>query len=231
MRTGWSQFARKRVSSLEMPPDAGVTGVNPWLLSVAIIASTAALLGTTESDSQPLPNDNNTPTYNGNTSYSFERKSIDGGSIDLTEAAPSATFYVNIRADDLGPDGVVTTENPTARVDATITGSGFTDTSVPPFVNFSLRALGNNGILQQQALEHFSGATQFVFGGNCTKPTEGTACSATFELQISRLDDGATPGTVHVEWLFDLTASNTLPSLADAAQGPLDPPWTVEVVR
>jgi hypothetical protein len=231
MRMGWSRFARKRAPSLEMPPDAGVTGVNPWLLSVAIIASTAALLGTTEADPQPLSNDNNTPTYNGNTIYSFERKSIDGGGIDLTEAAPSATFYVNIRADDLGPDGVVTTANATAKVDATITGSGFTETAVAPFVNFSLRAQGNNGILQQQTLEHFSGATQFVFSGNCTKPTEGAACSASVEITISRLDDGATPGTVHVEWLFDLTASNTLPSLADGMQGPLDPPWTVEVVR
>lgn len=231
MRLGWTRFTRKRGSSPQGTPDEAVTGVSPWLLGAAIIASSAALLGTTENDASPDVPSNNTPTYKATTLYNFERKAIDGGSIDLTQAAPSATFYVNIRADELGPDGVVTTSNATATIDALITNSGFSGEAVAPFVHFSLRALGTGGILQQQSLDHFNGATQFAFAGNCGKPTEGAACSASFALEISRLDEGASDGTVHVEWSFDLSSSAELPSLVAGVQGPLDPPWTVEVVQ
>jgi hypothetical protein len=230
MRTGWWLFARKHASRAQPPPDSAVAEANPWLLGALIIASTVALLGTTETSSDPVPTPLPT-TQKATATYTFERTGIEGGSVDLTPAAPSATFFVNLRADTLGPHDVVTTDGATAIIDAVVKSSGFAEGATAPFVRFTLRSLGTNGQVQQQALDHFVQSESLLFSGNCAQPAQGAACNANFALDISRLDSGADAGTVHVDWTFDLKSSGLSYGTTDTNTGPFDPPWTVEVVQ
>ena len=231
MRAGSGQFARKHAASRPTSPDAGVTPVKPWLLGALIIASTVALLGTSEASPDPVSTPQRSNEYSTTTVYTFARTGIAGASVDLTQAAPSATFFVNLRADALGPHDVVTTDGASVIVDATMTSSGFAEGTAAPFVHFTLRSLGTNGLVEQQALDHLVQSESLIFDGNCAQPTSGAACGTSFALEVSRMDGGESPGAVHVSWTFDLESSGQVYGTADANTGPFDPPWTVEVVQ
>lgn len=207
-------------------PDGGAAP--KWLLSAVICMSSVALLATSE---EP---DAVTPTYGPQyaTTYTFERKGIDGGEVDLTVDRPRATFYANLRADALGPEGVVTTGTAAAEVHATVSMSGFSPGTPPPFALFRVRERGNSTANELQVVDQYLQTVPLTFAGNCSEPTTGTACTAQFALEVSRTDDGQNGGTLHVDWHFDVTASATTPSTIENSQvGPADPPWTIGVER
>lgn len=195
---------------------------------VAVIAaSTAALLGTSEG----TPNDSLTPSSQFNTTYTFERKDIEGASVDLTADQPRATFYINIQADELGPEGAVSTNGAGATLRAAIEDSGFGAGNSPPYLMFKLSSVGMSGT-QTQALDQYTQLTPLAFNGNCQKPTEGDACNTSLALEISRTDDGAKGGSVHVDWKFDVNATAFVPNATEnTTVGPSDPPWTIEVLQ
>ncbi len=194
---------------------------------LVIVATTAALLGT--SDTTPPSDD--TPTSQFNTTYTFERRGVEVGSIDLTAEQPRTTFYVNFRADELFDGNVVSTNGASATFRAAITAAGFSDKDAPPYLMFKLSAEGMGSGTQTQALEQYSQITPLPFSGNCMAPTEGEACSTSLALEISRTDDGSKGGTVHVDLLLDVNATGMEPDVENSTVGPEDPPWTIEVLQ
>jgi hypothetical protein len=197
---------------------------------VVIAASTAALLGTSAEQGQDDPPPGG--AYSFQTTYVFERKNIDGGGIDLTADQPRATFYVTVRADALGPDDVVTTNSASVAIDGRVTISELNPGAEKQYVTFFVSTPSSPGGTTLQVNDHYSQTQALTFTGNCSAPTIGDACSATFALEVSRNDDGAGGGKVHVDWHFDARSQGVVPSSTEDSQiGPSDPPWTIEVTR
>lgn len=228
MRTWWRHFGRKPQVTAAVPPDDAVTGPRTWLMVVVIVATTAALLGT--SDNSPSSLDS-TPSSQFNITYTFERKGIEVGSFDLTAEQPRTTFYVNFRADDLFDKDVVSTNGASATFRAAITDAGFSTKETPPYLMFKLNTAGMGSGTQTQALDQYTQSTPLAFTGNCMAPTEGQVCSTTLALEISRTDDGSHGGTVHVDLLLDVNATSMVPDTENGMIGPEDPPWTIEVLQ
>lgn len=195
-----------------------------------IAASTAALLGTSaeRDESTPFPGSD----YSFQTTYVFERNNIDGGGIDLTADQPRATFYVTVRADALGPDGVVTTNNASVSIDGRVTASDLNPGAPAQYVLITLNTPNGPISSTLQTQDDYSQVQALTFIGNCSDPTTGDACSATFALEVSRSDDGVGGGKMHVDWHFDARSQGAVPNpTADSQVGPSDPPWTIEVAR
>jgi hypothetical protein len=229
MLTGWRHFGRKPQASAAASPDHAVRGLRTWLMVAVITASSAALLGTSDGTSSSLDVPNGSQFH---TTYTFERKGIEGSSVDLTADQPRATFYLNFRADDLGPEGSVSTNGANATIHATIEGSGFSDNKSPTYVTFKLQSLGMASGTQTQALDQYLQTTPLTFAGNCALPTEGDACNTSLALELLRADDGTQGGTVRVTWSFDVSATSVVPNASEESTvGPSDPPWTIEVLQ
>ncbi len=188
-----------------------------------IIASTAALLGTTDETVQHYA------------AYHFARTGVDGGFAELTSDAPRATFFVTLTANQLGPDGVETSDNASATLDATLTASALPEGTDAPFVDVRITSPEASGVIDKQVLDHLSDTQALSFTGNCSKPTEGAACRARFQVDVWRIDDGARGGTVRFDWLFDVASFGQIqvPDEADTktTSEPLDPPWTISVTQ
>ena len=219
MRAGWLQFGRQRAAATATAPDNAVAAPPVWLLGAAIIASTAALLGT--SDDSP-------PMYE--RTYTFARNGIDGGFVELTRDQPAATFFVILHADDLGANGARTTDNASALVDGTITTTALDDGQVAPYVDVELSTPGG-GSTKEPALEHSHQAQPLLFTGDCDNPKTSRSCTARFAVAVSRQDQGASGGVVRFDWTFDVASKVQVqvPSQEDGTLGPFDPPWTIEV--
>jgi hypothetical protein len=195
-----------------------------------IAASTAALLGTSaeQGQSDPPPGAN----FPFQTTYVFERDNVDGGGIDLTADQPRATFYVSVRADALGPDQVVTTNNASVAIDGQVTVSDLNPGAEKQYVLFNLNTSDSFSVNTMQVDSHYSQVQGLTFTGNCSAPTRGDACNATFALEVSRSDDGVGGGKVHVDWHFDTSSQGIVSNqTANSQIGPSDPPWTIEVTR
>lgn len=195
-----------------------------WLLSAVIVASTAALLGTSQSPSPPISSEPQLQT-----TYHFERLAIDGGFVELTRDLPSATFFVTLRADDLGPDGVPSTDLAQVFVQGDVTASDLQDTTLPPTLSITLSSPDTPHLARRTTAAHFERSQDVVFTGNCANPKTGAACAARFRVDVTRDDDGMLGGNVRFDWAFDVTASGTLASDEAADLGPFDPPWSVEI--
>lgn len=187
-------------------------------MSAVIVASTAALLGT--SDNSPPP------AY---TSYSFERLATDGGFVELTVDRPSATFFVNISADALGPDGVLTTQSAAALLSGDVTTSGLDEAAQTPFLSVKVSSPDAAGSLEKLILDHFSETQPLIFLGDCETPTTGAACTARFQVDVARQDQGESGGTLRFDWSFDVNSHGQVPAKESTEIGPLDPPWTIQV--
>jgi hypothetical protein len=220
MRAGWLRFGRKRASATAPAPDNAVRATPAWLLGAAIIASTAALLGT--SDDSP-------PTYH--RTYTFARNGVDGGFVELTRDQPAATFFVTLHADDLHlPDLVPTTDGASALVDGTLTTTDLDAGAVVPYVDVKLNTPGGVGT-QKAAFEQFTQTQPLSFTGDCDEPKASGSCSARFSVEVSRQDQGEGGGVVRFDWTFDVASSVQVEMARDdqGTLGPFDPPWTIEV--
>ena len=221
MRTGWLGFGRQRENLTAPAPDNGVAAPKAWLLSAVIVASTAALLGTSD-------------VAHYQKTYTFERLAIDGGFAELTRDQPSATFFVTLRADDLGPDGVLSTEEAQVLVNGDVTASDLEDTTLPPLLQVKLSAPDTAQPSTQTTEGHYTQTQGVSFSGNCQEPKRGAACTARFRLDLTRQDSGDNGGTIRFDWSFDATAAGALPtseSEKDTELGPFDPPWSVEITQ
>jgi hypothetical protein len=223
MRTGWLGFGRQRENQTTSAPDNSVAGPKAWLLSAAIMASTAALLGTSDVSEPGIE-----------TTYLFERSAIDGGFVELTADQPSATFFVTLRADDLGPDGVLSTQEAQALVQGDVTASDLEDSALPPTVSIKLGPPNGSGQSTRSTATHYEQSQALFFDGGCENPKAGVTCAARFRLDLARQDGGSGGGVVRFDWSFDATATGRRTSFADKEDtelGPFDPPWTVEITQ
>lgn len=189
-------------------------------MAAVIIASSAALLGTTNED---------VDFYS---THTFERSGVDGGFAELTQDAPRATFFVTLTASDLGPDGVPSTDQASASLDCNLSAAGLPDGATQPFVQIKISSPDSPSVIDKQVVDHLSETEPLSFIGNCSKPTEGDACRARFQVDLWRVDDGAGGGTVRFDWLFDVASSGKVRVSKQAdikTGGPLDPPWTINV--
>ena len=228
MRARWLRFGRNQAPAAPPASDNAVAPVPAWLLFAVITASTAALLGTSEaSDTATLPGTSPTEpsTF---TTYTFARSDIDGGSVDLTPAAPTATFYVYIVATDLGPSGVQTTGAAVAHLHGLVSSSGLAKGASTPLVTFVASSPDSTGGSTLQTHEEVAQDQTLQFTGDCEAPKSGD-CRARFALTLTRTDDGSFGGSVTVNWSFDVASSGQLPAAAPSSIGPQDPPWTVQV--
>ncbi|HEX2875815.1 MAG TPA: hypothetical protein VHP33_31410 [Polyangiaceae bacterium] len=189
-------------------------------MSAVVIASAAALLGTSD-DSPPL-------SY---TSYRFERLAIDGGFAELTRDQPSATFFVTLRADDLGPDGAPSTDEAQVLVQGDVTASELDDPTLPAKLMITLSSPDTSQKILRSTDAHFEEPQQVFFSGDCENPKGGTACTARFRVDVVRADGGDNGGSLRFDWAFDATAIGRLSNSADKDKelGPFDPPWSVEI--
>jgi hypothetical protein len=224
MRLGRRPFVRQTQDQEALPPGARGLDKQSVLMAAVITLSSIALLGTTE---EPVTTpDPAVPS----TTYSFARGNIDGGSVDLTAEQPRVTYYINIQANALGPDGVVTTGNASATLEGTVTNSGLSAGMATPYASF--RISSSSGLLPQvQTSDHYSQGAVLTFSGDCNDPTQGQACRAQLALEIARSDDGAAGGALHVEWHFSVVSSGSVPSANSETHGPSVPPWLIEVTR
>jgi len=201
-------------------PDNAVAAPRPWLLAIAIVASTAALLGTSE---EPRPQ-----VF---TTYTFERQGIDGGSAELTRDQPTATFFVTLRVDALGPSGVMTTQGASLNLDGAITTSGLAEGATAPFVSVKVSSPDAVGVVENTALDGVAQHQDLIFTGDCDTPPGDDPCRARFTVEVAREDDGAGDGVVRFDWSFDVHSTVEHPSSSSSMVGPLDPPWTVQVTQ
>jgi len=185
-------------------------------MSTAIIASTAALLGTSAEDM----------FY---TTYKFERLAVDGGFVELTSDQPDATFFVTLRADELGPEGVSTIESARAQLTGEVTMTGLEEGGISPYLSVKLSSPDAPGVSEKLILEHYQEPQNLQFQGDCATPTSGAACMARFQVKLSRQDNGANGGTMRFALSFDVTSSGSVSANEDSEVGPLDPPWTIDV--
>jgi len=220
MRAGWLQFGRNTKTPAACAPDSAVAPPRPWLLAAVIVASTAALLGT--SDNSPPPD------Y---TTYTFERTGIDGGFVELTRDQPTATFYVTVHVDALGPEGALTTSTASVNLDGSISTSGLAEGAAAPFVSVKVSSPDDVGVAEKSVLDGFKLSQNLIFTGDCDTPPGSNACKARFTVQVARQDDGAGDGVVRFDWFFDAHATVQQPSTTSSMVGPLDPPWTIEVTQ
>jgi hypothetical protein len=223
MHLGWREFARKLESGAANAPDSEVTAARArtrttWAMCAVIAASTAALLGTSD-DSPPQH-------Y---TTYTFERTGVDGGFVELTRDRPSATFFVTVHADELGPDSVVTTGDASVVIDGSFMTTGLAEGEVVPFVSVKVTSPDTTDTSERLILDHYVQSQPLVFTGDCANPIGGAAaCAAHFAVELTR-QDGEGPGVVRFDWLFDLRSTIQQPTTRDGMVGPVDPPWTIEV--
>lgn len=220
----WRRFLGKSGVEAQVRQDNGVTGVKSWALGLVIVASTAALLGTSPPEGP----------YEVYDEYTFERLGVDGGGVELTRDAPRATIFVTITANSLGPDDVVTTSSAAAKIDATVTSTGLAEGAAVPFLSFKISSPDTPEVTERQVLDHLMLSQPLPFTGNCSKPTEGAACRTRFQIDVERTDDGEGDGVVRLDWLFDLSSqvqvlAGTDDKTTGKMFGPLDPPWTVDV--
>src|SRR6187431_396503 len=117
MRAGWWKFRQKSASDLGSAPDSAVALPRVWLIRVALLASTLALLGTS---ADPVPTAPESLPTGPVATYDFVR-SVEGDGVDLTSDQPTASFLVTLRTTELGPEGVVSTDNASTSITATLT--------------------------------------------------------------------------------------------------------------
>jgi hypothetical protein len=191
-------------------------------MSAVIVASSAALLGTSSVDT-PSAYDR----------YEFLRESIDGGVVDLTVDRPSATFFVNVTATDLGPQSVVTTTGAQALVEGTVESAGLGEGQVPPRVAVRITSTSGQVGFDEPISTSLSSSVALPFTGNCNDPRVGAACSARLSVEVRRADDGEAGGTLFFAWHFSLSATGQVERAGkeDALLGPFEPPWTVQVTE
>lgn len=190
-------------------------------MGAVIIASTAALLGTSDDDDGTA--------YR---RYEFRRESIDGGAVELTVDRPSATFFVNVTAVDFGPEGVISTNSGQAILEGTVESAELNRGEAPPRVEVRI-ATPRAQDSEESVLDLFTSQVALPFSGNCTDPSRGTACSTHFSVEVRRADDGEAGGKVTFAWHFALSATGQVEREPneEAQVGPVDPPWTVEVTE
>jgi len=229
-------FGRNRARAAPTTSDTAVAAPPGWLLCAVIVASTAALFGSSPSehgdDDSPSPDTSPSQptTY---TTYQFARTNIEGGTAELTRAAPSATFFVDLTATDLGPHGVVTTGGttaaPAAHLQGSVAASDLTSGATPPFVAVVVSSpddpTGNSTL---QTASEIAQDQRLQFTGDCEDPSAGD-CKARFVVRFTRNDDGAANGKVSVHFSFDVESSAQLPAATSSTLPAQDPPWSVEV--
>jgi hypothetical protein len=191
--------------------------VRAWLLRAAIVASTAALLGTTEDDEGYFAN------------YTFERRDIDGGFVELTHDQPSATFFISVHANALGPGGVKTTDAAEALIKGTVTSSGIAEGTAAPSVSVKVSAPEFGDPVDTLVIDDYSRPEGLKFVGDCANFKTGTGCVAHLLVEVSRQDNGDNGGIARFDWSFDVSSHGEGPAKQDGEIGPLDPPWTIGV--
>lgn len=205
MSLGWLGFGGDRERPSGASPDKAVAAPRSWVLASVIIASTAALLGTSPEE---------TPFIH----YEFS-KSLEPVKTELTADAVTARYVITLRADALGPNGVDTTTAARALIAGAVETTGIeTD---PPFVNFAV----NGGELR--SLRSFKTSAEVAFDGNCDDPTSGEPCEARLVVELTRLDEGAAGGTVTVEWQVELESQFSIEGEGNDVTD--EAPWTAEV--
>jgi hypothetical protein len=225
MRVGWPQFGRKQASVTARAPDNAVAAPPTWLLGAAIVASAAALLGTSE-----VPSDDPVAGVAGPiTTYVFNRNGIDGGFVELSRDAPTATFYVTLHADDLGPDGATSTDEASVSVEGTLTTTGLDEGTNAPAVDIKLTSPDGVAGSEALAIDDFARGKTLLFTGDCAHPKSSADCTARFAIELARQDQGDNGGVVRFDWLFDVQSKGSLQGGKGGELGPFDPPWTIEV--
>ncbi len=186
-------------------------------MSAVIVASTAALLGTSDTSVSIL--------------YDFRREGIEGGQVALNVDRPSATFFVNVTATDLGPDGVVSTDQALALLSGTIEASDLNDGAAKPLLAVKVSTSKQLAGVETRVADTFTSQIDLPFSGNCTDPRTGAACTARLAIDVRRVDDGEAGGNVTFTWVLDVegTGRRRSDESEDTRVGPFDPPWTVEV--
>jgi len=183
------------------------------LIRAALVASTLALLGT----SAEAP-EGTSPVQE---TYRFSRM-VEADPIDLTREQPTGGFLVTIRALDLGPEHVVTTDNVLVSVTATVTLSDIAED--PPAATFRL-----GPELPEEFRDTITLSRALVFGGECENPSQDALCQATFDVAFARDDDGLQDGNVRIDWSFELTSSGEVDSDMAETHQAQEPPWTVDI--
>lgn len=212
MSKGWLGIGRKLARTRGLPPDSAVAAPRSWLVASVIVASTAALLGTSPDDPPSMR-------------YQFYR-ALDEISTELTTATPSQRYVIALRADSLGADDTITTADATARVIGAIQVSGLSEGTEAPFVEVVVTPQ-RDSTSEVRALTSFDTSAGLTFSGDCETPTQGEPCTSELVVELRRLDDGARGGSLTVAWQVELTATATASREAPDVHDEL--PWTAEV--
>jgi hypothetical protein len=189
-----------------------------WLIRAALLASTVALLGTSQDPASVPTSSGMLPT--GQATYHFTRF-VAGEGVDLTSDRPSASFLVTLRTTELGPEGVATVGDASFSVTAALSSS-----ETEGVVGVSMRVAPD---APQHFTQELTIARPLMFGGLCNQPSENTPCQAAFSIDFSRSDDGEQGGTVHIDWSFVLSSLGRINSTTSGEYFDQDPPWTVEI--
>jgi hypothetical protein len=212
MRAGWWKSWLEPMTRSAVAPDSSVEVSPRWLVRAALLASTAALLATTRAGPPEMPPE---------TIYRFER-GADGEAFDLTQDKPTASFLVTLRALELGPENVQSTES------AGVTLSAFL-TRLDEDMGNQPSATVRLGQAKPEVFDTAVAVSQsLLFEGTCEKPAENAPCQAAFTVDFARTDDGAVPVALHIEWSLDLHGSGKVSSDNEDQSG-LGAPWSVEI--
>ena len=193
-------------------PDIAVVARPSWLLVGMVIASTAALLATT--DEQRV-------SYG----YPFET-ATDGPPAQLSTSAPSAKFAIKVTVNALGAGDGDTSKSVRLTVRGKIAPNP-APAELGSFVNVQLSGRETAGAEPLSVLTEFDFGQPLAFSGGCERPGGAPPCTAQATLELSRDDAGAHGGVLNVTWnaTFDGTVGTT--AKVDAPASP--PPWTIEV--
>jgi hypothetical protein len=160
--------------------------------------------------------------------------------VELTAEAPIATLRVRVRALDLAPNGMPTTDDQDIQVVGKVSGStGVMAVEDAALVDAALRFADPEhpgsffppdytAQYTQSVSEFQSGAWAADFSGSCTEIVDSDPCTTEFLLELRRSDAGRGGGSVYVSWQLAMSAS-VYGDGQEPSVGPLELPWEVQV--
>lgn len=197
--------ATSRVT-LAPKPDTAVAGTFAWRVRAAMFAAAFAVIAT---------------STDAEYTYEFVHRP-EVPLIELTGEAPERTVRLRVRVDAMGPDGVDSTQSALAKFTGTIDVSGL-DAGNRPFVQIQAGTDGPSSVLTT-----FDRSVPLEFSGDCTLADASAPCSTELPIRFARDDAGARGGSVRVAWQMKLEA--IIAKSDEPDRGPMEPPWTVEVL-
>jgi hypothetical protein len=161
---------------------------HPWVVRIVLVVACLSLLATSD----------------GATGRDTYAEDLAPTTTELTPEAPARSYRVSLRAKDPEAWDQRTTLDASATVRGSVSSADLVEGAPTPYVTYAAYEPDGDGQqLPLHALADFETVVPLGFRGDCQGPG---GCVTSFVVELSRADDGASGGTVIVDWSLYLRA-------------------------